>query len=127
MGHHRLKINKMKKVSAATKLSFDEKEVKVLVYPCVLYRYVFFGPKWHSLCTLLFQGVKKSRFSGPTPSNGPRNGFGRIRELFLPMLAGWGEGAVFCCFSGLSWLKWGPKRWPLFSPSQYSCWVKKRG
>jgi hypothetical protein len=34
----------------------------------------FFGPKWHSLASLVpFQGPKKSRFSGPTPSSAPRN------------------------------------------------------
>ncbi len=30
----------------------------------------FFGPKWHSLCLLQFQGPKKSRFSWPNPCNG---------------------------------------------------------
>jgi hypothetical protein len=33
-----------------------------------------FGPKWHSLRSLPFQGLKKSWFSGPTPSAGPCNG-----------------------------------------------------
>ncbi len=33
----------------------------------------FFGPKWLFLRSLPFQGSKKSRFSGPTPSNGPCN------------------------------------------------------
>ncbi len=32
-----------------------------------------FKPKWHSLRLLLFQGPKKSQFSGPNPSSGPRN------------------------------------------------------
>jgi hypothetical protein len=32
----------------------------------------FFGPKWYSLRSP-FQGPKKSRFSGPTPSYAPRN------------------------------------------------------
>jgi hypothetical protein len=41
----------------------------------------FFGPKWHSLRSLPFQGPKKSRFSGPTPSNGPRNGCCRIKTI----------------------------------------------
>jgi hypothetical protein len=31
----------------------------------------FFEPKWHSLPSLPFSEPKKSRFSGPTPSNGP--------------------------------------------------------
>jgi hypothetical protein len=39
----------------------------------------FFGPKWLNL--LPFQDPKKSRFSGPTPSNGPCNGFACIKSL----------------------------------------------
>ncbi len=34
----------------------------------------FIGPKWQSFCFLPFQDPKKSRFSGPTSSNGPCNG-----------------------------------------------------
>jgi hypothetical protein len=41
----------------------------------------FFGHNWHSLRSLVFQGPKKSRFSGPTPSNGPCNGFARIKII----------------------------------------------
>ncbi len=37
-----------------------------------------FWARWHSLRSWPFQGPKKSRFSGPTPSNGPRNGFSSI-------------------------------------------------
>ncbi len=40
---------------------------------------MIFGPKWHLLPSLTFQGTKKSWFSGPTPFNGPRNGFSRIK------------------------------------------------
>jgi hypothetical protein len=41
----------------------------------------FFGPKLHSLHFVAISGPKKSRFSGPTPSNGPRNGFSRIKII----------------------------------------------
>jgi hypothetical protein len=41
----------------------------------------FLGPKWHLLCSLTFQGPKKSQYSGPIPSNGPQNGFGRIKII----------------------------------------------
>jgi hypothetical protein len=41
----------------------------------------FSGPKWHSLCSLLFQGPKKSRFSGSTPSNGPEMDFPASKSL----------------------------------------------
>jgi hypothetical protein len=41
----------------------------------------FFGPKWHSLRSLSFQGTKKSQFSVPTPSNGPCNGFAHIKII----------------------------------------------
>jgi hypothetical protein len=41
----------------------------------------FFGPKWHSFRSLPFQGPKKSRFSGPTPSNGYQNVFTRIKII----------------------------------------------
>jgi hypothetical protein len=34
----------------------------------------FFGSKWHLLRLLPFQSLKKSRFSGPTPSNCTCNG-----------------------------------------------------
>ncbi len=44
----------------------------------------FFGPKWHSLRSWPFQGPKKSRFSEPTPSNGPRNGCGPHQNHFVP-------------------------------------------
>jgi len=37
-----------------------------------------FMPKWHSLRSLPFLGAKKSGFSGPTPSNDPRNEFAPI-------------------------------------------------
>jgi hypothetical protein len=33
-----------------------------------------YGPKWHLLRSMPFQATQKSRFSGPTPSNGPCNG-----------------------------------------------------
>jgi hypothetical protein len=42
---------------------------------------VCFGLKWHSLRSLPFQGSKKSQFSGPTPSNGPCNGFARCKII----------------------------------------------
>jgi hypothetical protein len=29
-------------------------------------------------------GPKKSRFSGPTPSNGPSNGFAHIKIIYVP-------------------------------------------
>jgi len=41
----------------------------------------FFGPKLHSLGSLAFEGPKKSWFSGPTPSNGSRNVFSRIKII----------------------------------------------
>jgi hypothetical protein len=41
----------------------------------------FFGPKWHLLRSWPFQGPKKSQFSGPTPSTGPRNGFSHIKII----------------------------------------------
>ena len=37
------------------------------------------GPNCNSLRSLPFQAPKKSQFSGPTPSNGLRNGFARIQ------------------------------------------------
>jgi hypothetical protein len=40
------------------------------------------GPE--NLDSLPFQGPKKSQFSGPTPSNGPRNGFSRIKIITVP-------------------------------------------
>ncbi len=40
----------------------------------------FFVPKWHSLRSLPFQGPKDS-ISGPTPFNGPRNGFPPSKSL----------------------------------------------
>jgi hypothetical protein len=43
----------------------------------------FFGPKWHLLRPLPFWGPKNSQFSGPTPSNDPRNGFSLIKIVFL--------------------------------------------
>ncbi len=41
----------------------------------------FFGPKWHWLRSLPFQGPKKSRFSVPTPSNTPRNDVAHIKTI----------------------------------------------
>jgi hypothetical protein len=41
----------------------------------------FFGPKWHSLCLMPFQGPKKSQFSGPASSNGPRNELAPIKII----------------------------------------------
>jgi hypothetical protein len=41
-----------------------------------------FVPKWHSLRSLPFQGPNKSRF-GPTPSTCHRNGFSRMKIIFL--------------------------------------------
>jgi hypothetical protein len=41
----------------------------------------FLGPKWHLLRSLPFQGPKKSWFWGPTPSNGPQNGFSRMKII----------------------------------------------
>jgi hypothetical protein len=40
-----------------------------------------FGPKWHSLRSLPFQGPKKSRFSGPTLSNAPFIDVGRLKTI----------------------------------------------
>ncbi len=45
-----------------------------------------FKPKWHSLRSWQFQGPKKSRFSGPTPSNGPRNGCSAHQNHFVQPL-----------------------------------------
>jgi hypothetical protein len=39
------------------------------------------GPKWHSLRSLPFQVPKKVSISGPSPSNGPRNGFARLKII----------------------------------------------
>jgi hypothetical protein len=40
-----------------------------------LWKFRFLGSKWHSLCSLPFQGPTKSWFLGsPPPSNGPCNG-----------------------------------------------------
>jgi hypothetical protein len=41
----------------------------------------FFGPKWHLLRSLPFQGPIKSRFSRPSPSNGPSNEFAPIKII----------------------------------------------
>jgi hypothetical protein len=41
----------------------------------------FLGPKWHSLCLLPFKGPKSFDFQGPPPSNGPCNGFARIKII----------------------------------------------
>ena len=40
-----------------------------------------FGTKWHSLRSLPFPGPEKSRFSVPTISSGPQNGFARIKII----------------------------------------------
>ncbi len=40
--------------------------------------------KWHSLRSLPFQGPKKSRFSGPTPYNGPCNGCCPHQNHYVP-------------------------------------------
>ncbi len=80
----------MKKVSVATKLSFNEKEGKVrFTHMCTKYLR-FFVSKWHSLCSLPFQGVKMSRFSGPTLL--------MALEMDLPE-----SGSYFCS----CWLAWG--------------------
>jgi hypothetical protein len=42
------------------------------------------GPKRHSLSSLPFQRPKKSRFSGPTLSNGPRNGYFPPQNHYVP-------------------------------------------
>ncbi len=44
----------------------------------------FFVLKWHWLRSLPFRCPKKSRFSGPTPSNGPINGFARTKIIRFP-------------------------------------------
>ncbi len=41
----------------------------------------FWGPKWHLLCSLPFQGPKKTQFLGLNPSNGPQNGFDLIKII----------------------------------------------
>jgi hypothetical protein len=40
------------------------------------------GPKWHSIPCCHFRAPKRFKFSGSTPSNGPYNGFVRIKSLF---------------------------------------------
>jgi hypothetical protein len=84
----------MKKVSAATKLSFNEKEGKVrFTHMCIIYLRLF-CVKLHSLLSFPFQGVKKSRLSGPIPSNGPRNGI-CLHHGVISAHVGWlggGEG-----------------------------------
>ncbi len=52
----------------------------------------FFRPKWHSLCSLPFQDPKKSRFSGPIPSNGPRIGCCCIKIITGSGTGGGGGG-----------------------------------
>jgi hypothetical protein len=42
------------------------------------------GPKQHLLRSLPFQGPKKSQFPGPTPSNGPRNGYCPLQNHYVP-------------------------------------------
>jgi hypothetical protein len=44
----------------------------------------FFGPKWHSLQSWPFQGPKKCRFPGPTPSNAPHNGSCLPQSHYVP-------------------------------------------
>ncbi len=44
----------------------------------------FLGPKWHSLCSLPFQGPKKSRFQGPPLKNDPRNGYCPPQNHYVP-------------------------------------------
>jgi hypothetical protein len=44
-------------------------------------RTIFLGPKMALASLVPFQGPKKSRFSGPTPSNAPRNDVARLKTI----------------------------------------------
>ncbi len=57
----------------------------------------FFGPKWHSIRSWPFQGQKKFRFSGPNPSNGPRNGCSPLQNHFRFKLLKNGYIGNFMC------------------------------
>jgi hypothetical protein len=64
-----------------TQQSYKTHVHKITNVPVVSMALDFFGPKWHSLHLLPFQGPKMSQFSGPTPSNAPRNDVARLKTI----------------------------------------------